>query len=116
MTKHAEHQCDEEKGGEGNARIWSVVNDVEHRCHGREKLPSSQARVWKPQIEAQPKDPEKRENERCHNRARIEKRLAGDAALRIKDGEHHQIQRRKGAGEQEPSQTEALPESVLRRR
>jgi hypothetical protein len=42
----------------------------------------------------------------------LNKRLAVDPALRVKDGEHHQVKRRKRAGEQEPSKAKALVDLV----
>ena len=92
MAQHAEHQRDEKKGGERDPGIGRAVHHIEHREHGSEQLPFGQARIGEVQIEVESEDDKKGKNQRRHDDAGLEQRLAVDLALRVESGQHDQIQ------------------------
>ena len=111
-AQHAEHQRDEKESGEGESGVRSAVDDEKHREHGGKKLESGQAGIRKPQIEPEAEKDEKSENGRRDDCGSLEKRLAVNLVLCVKDGQHHQVQRRERAGEQEPAEPKALVDFV----
>ena len=114
-AKHAEHQCDKKEGSEGKSTVRCTVDHEQHRENGRKKLKYGQARILKPQIEPEAENDKKYGNYSRNDRASIEKRPAVNFALRVKDGQHEQVQDGENTGQHEPAQSQVLLELVAYR-
>ena len=78
------------------------------------------ARNWNPvklgsgsrRLSPRRKRMKKSENGRRDDCGSLEKRLAVNLVLCVEDGQHHQVQHRESAGEQEPAEPKALVDLV----
>ena len=111
-TQHSEHQCDEKEGGERESGIGGAVDHEQHRRHRGEKLESGETGIGKPQVQPGAEEREEREYRRRGDCRSLNQRLAVQLALRVKDDEHHQVERRERTGEQETSEAKALADLV----
>jgi hypothetical protein len=93
-------------------RFRRSIDDVQHREDRSEKLPSGEARLGKVPVQAEAEHAEEADDQRHHDRVRFEERLAVHPVLRVEHREHREIQRRKGARQDEAAHPDGLPQLV----
>jgi hypothetical protein len=112
VAKHAEQERDKEEGGEDEPRLRRTVDDVQHREDRGEKLQCGEARFGEMPVQAEAEHAEEADDQRHHDRVRLEERLPIHPVLRVEHREHREIQRGKGTRHDETADPDRLHQFV----